>query len=126
MKDVYTQLNEKYIVDQQWARRALLKIVSTLKLLAGEGIALHGKEYRGGNFKKLLELRTKDDDNFSSWLYRKTNYTSHDIANELLSLMSSEILRRIVKLVLLQSRYSLVSFLMVLRMFQAKSRRLSA
>ena len=62
-----------------------LKILSNLRFLACQGIAIrgHGDE-SDSNFHQLLKLR-KDDPRIETWLKKKTDtYTSSDIQNEIL------------------------------------------
>ena len=91
------QLNKKALEDQRNAWNALLKIITTLKFLARQGLAIRGKELQEGNFKNLLSLRMDDDTNLKTWLEKKTNYTGVEIQNQILQTMSHMILRDICK-----------------------------
>ena len=77
------------------ARIALIKIISSLKYLEEQGSANRGKESSGGNFQKLLELRTQDVNDLQVWLSKTTSYTSVMIQNETLEIVSHQILRDI-------------------------------
>ena len=63
--------------------------------MARQGLAIRGHgDDSDGNFIQLLKMKAKDDDNLSSWMTRKDNsYTSPDIQNEIVELMSSHVLR---------------------------------
>ena len=63
--------------------------------MARQGLAIRGHgDDSDGNFIQLLRMKAKDDDNLSSWMTRKDNsYTSPDIQNEIVELMSSHVLR---------------------------------
>ena len=67
-----------------------LKILSNLRFLACQGIAIrgHGDE-SDSNFHQLLKLRKEDDPRIETWLKKKTDkYTSSDIQNEILKIMA--------------------------------------
>ena len=54
-----------------------------------------GKE-DNGNFMQLLKVKAEDDSRLLDWLEKKLNkYTSHDIQNEILKVMSVHLLREI-------------------------------
>lgn len=95
-ESVLNHLNKHVSQEQFNARVALLKIITSLRYLATEGSALRGKQHDGGKFMNLLHLRSEDSDKLHRFLQRKTTYTSHDIQNELLELMSREVLNDII------------------------------
>lgn len=66
-----------------------------MQYLVQQGLAIRGKRDEDGNFKQLLQLRANDDENLRRWLARKTAFTSNEIQNEILELMSQSILRDI-------------------------------
>ena len=74
-------------------------IISTIKYLVCQGIALRGKDEKSGNFIKLLRLQAEsNDNNLKSWLAkfdgektRQRLYLSDDIQNEIISNVSREI-----------------------------------
>ena len=76
-------------------RKCLLKIIETIRFLGRQGLVLRGREDDdNSNFWQLLKLRTKDFPILKQWTERKSEkYTSHDIQNEILSLMAHEIVR---------------------------------
>lgn len=96
-KDIMSQLDYHHHIDQENARDALIKIVTSIRYLASEGSALRGKEHDSRKFKKLLRVRSEDDRNLAAWLGRKHNYTHSDIVNEILEIMGHEIVRDIVE-----------------------------
>ena len=78
-------------------RKCLIVIIETLQYFARQGIAIQGKSDPESNFMQLLYLRAKDIDGLEEWLKRKTNkYTSHDIQNEILALMATNVVKSIV------------------------------
>ena len=58
---------------------------------------MRGKEASDGNFAKLLELRSGDDDVLKRWLTRTASYTSVTTQNDLLKVMAHMVLRGICK-----------------------------
>ena len=86
-------------------------IISTIKYLVRQGIALRGKDEKSGNFTELLRLRAESNDNLKSWLAkfngektRQRLYLSHDIQNEIFSDISREIFLQL-KFEIRQSKY---------------------
>ncbi len=76
-------------------RQMLYRIISSIRYLARQGLALRGDGNEDdGNFNQLLLLRAIDDPSMLDWLQKKRNkYTSPEIQNELMMVMSHEILR---------------------------------
>ena len=81
---VLVQINCCFLLEQKQARTALIKIISSLKYVAGQGLAIQGKNSDDGNFNKLLNLRAEDIVGLHSWFARKHSYTSHPIQNDIL------------------------------------------
>lgn len=90
-------LNKQLKGEKEKNRNSLLKLVSNLKFLARQGMAIRGADQdQDSNFHQLNTLRAEDNPALAEWLKRKANrYTSPDIQNEILSLMSHTILRDI-------------------------------
>lgn len=61
--DVNVQLISQLDKEQNNARAALLKIISSLQFPAQQGLAIRGKRDEDGNFKQPLQLRGNDDEN---------------------------------------------------------------
>ena len=98
--NVAESLSSQLKLEKMENRQCFLKILSSLQYLARQGIAIRGHSDEDSNFCQLLKLRTRDCANLHSWLQRKTNkYTSHDIQNEILKVMSLHILRDVVFLI---------------------------
>ena len=66
------QSSAYHLEEQRKTRNALVKIVTTLQYLAQQGLAICAKEASDGNFAKLLELRSSDDDVPKEDLFWKT------------------------------------------------------
>ena len=67
------------------AQGCLLKIISTLRYLARQGLATRGHIESEGNFLQLLQVQSEDSPELSSWLKRRDNWVSHDIQNEIMT-----------------------------------------
>ena len=96
--NIATCLSNEHQREQLEHRRCFLKILSNIKFLARQGLPLrgHGSEV-DSNFIQLLKLRAEDDPRIDRWLVKRTDkYTSADIQNEILKLMSLNVLRNII------------------------------
>ena len=73
------------------------KIIESLQYLARQGIAIRGNDDEESNFIQLLKLRAKVDKALENWLSsRGDTYTSHEIQNELISIMANHTIRDFV------------------------------
>ena len=61
--------------------------------LGGRSLTGHVESF--GNFSQLLELRASDCPELERWLKRKESFTSHEAQNEILELLSHEVIRDI-------------------------------
>lgn len=98
-KSIDTQLSSAKALQQQQARSHLLKIVSSLQFLARQGTAIRGHENSEGNFRQLLRLRSEDVEGLESWIERRLNFLSPQIQNEILQILSLNIVREIASAV---------------------------
>ena len=80
-------------------QKVLLTILSNLRFLGRQAIPLRGDgSGLESNFQQLLYLRALENPHITEWLKRKTDtYTSPEIQNELLKIMSLQVLREIAK-----------------------------
>ena len=78
--------------------QCFLKILSNLKLLTRQDLALRGDgDERHLNFNQLLRLRGEDDSRVLEWLERKTDkYASPEMQNEIIKLMARKVLNQVV------------------------------
>nr|XP_054761170.1 zinc finger MYM-type protein 1-like [Lytechinus pictus] len=81
---------------QEEARHSLLKIVSALRFLLRQGLAFRGHTEVDGNFHHLMELLRVDDDGLSSYLRRKTNFTSPKAQEEIIDMLAREVVTKVV------------------------------
>lgn len=92
-------------------RSALEKIVTTLLFLARQGQSFRGHSDDDGNFVQLLRLRAADSSDLASWLSRehRNKWTSHDVQNELLQMMSHAVVRGIVQDVIAHRFFAIIA-----------------
>ena len=78
-------------------RHYLAKIIESLQYLARQGLAIRGDNDEESNFFQLLKLMARDDKDLAIWLHKKgPKYTSHDIQNEIISLLATHTIRKLV------------------------------
>ena len=72
-------------------------IIEILQCLLRQGLPFRGHNDCESNFYQLLLLRSKDILELKSWFMKKNGkYISHDIQNELLSIMSHQVLNKLL------------------------------
>lgn len=66
--------------------------------MAKQGLALRGHTDESANFNQLLKLRLEHSAELNNWLGRtKYKWISHDVINEILSMLSLKVIRNIIK-----------------------------
>lgn len=95
--DIGDMLNKQAVTEKQANREYLLKVLSTVRFLARQGLALRGDGDEGdSNIHQLLLLRGEDFPSMTKFLERKQlKYSSHEVQNEFLSIMALQVLRKI-------------------------------
>ena len=74
-----------------------LKVLQTVQFLGKHGLPVRGHTDEESNFTEMLTLRVNDIPGFTQWLSKKKQkYTSHDVQNEMLELLSNNVLRKIL------------------------------
>jgi len=79
-RDIGELTSSSHKRDKESAREMLQIILSTLRFLARQGLALRGNQNDvESNFVQLLKLRAEDHPSLTRWIERQTNkYTSHE------------------------------------------------
>ena len=97
-KDVGEQLNEASKSEKEQARSMLRLILSSIRFLARQGLALRGSgSDESANLIQLLRLRGEDDPNILTWLEKSARkHTAPENQNEMLEIMSHAVLRNIL------------------------------
>ena len=103
---INSQLQHQLQSQQEKARNCLLKIFTSIKYLARQGLPPRGNLEHNGNFHQLMQLRPNDFDDLKDWLQQKKAYTFHEIQDEMLKIMSHQIQRLILKDVYTSKRYN--------------------
>lgn len=107
--NVANQLNSKRVDEQKLATRMLLKILSSIRYLARQGIAIRGHSADEGNLQALIHLQSDDSNEFRHWISRRVSFVSHDIQNEYLQLMAHHVLRSLLDRIRQAQYFSLVA-----------------
>ena len=104
-RDIGEQLSQQHSKEKQVNRKMLLKIVSSLRYLARQGLAVRGDgNEKDCNLAQLLRLKGEDDSLMLEWLERKYNkYTLPEIHNELLSVMGRSVILSVMGRLVIQN-----------------------
>ena len=80
-------------------RQCFLKVLSSIRFLACQGLPLRGDDTEdNSNLVQLLKLQGEKDPKLAEYLKQKYNkYTSAEIQNEVLQVMALQLLRGIAK-----------------------------
>ena len=92
---VATQLSQALLVDQKYRREMLMKVLSSLRFLVCQGLAICGHKEEDSNLVQLLKCRSEDIHGLETWI-KDGRYLSHDIINELIEMMAHQLLRGIL------------------------------
>ena len=109
-QDISLALEKNLSNVQRQNRESLLKVISSVRYLARQGLLLRRKkDDKESNFQQLLKLRAENDPVFTEWLKRKNNkYTSPEIQNEILKELALTILRDVVESIKAADFFSIV------------------
>ena len=99
-KDVGELLSNAHKAEKENARKMLHILLTSIKFLARQGLALRGDAMDDSNLIQLLRLRSEDIPELENWFKKPTNkYTSPDVQNEMLMGMSNHLLQKILVLI---------------------------
>ena len=96
-KDISTQLEKQVNVEQAKNKNCLKKIITSLQYLARQGLSFHGHIEENGKFYQLIKLCSDDCDDLRLCLQQKRAFMSNEVQNEILQIISHQILRSIIK-----------------------------
>jgi len=96
-KDTGEQLSQQHAKEKEENRIMFLKILSSIRYLAQQGLPLRGDgDEQDRNFLQLLKLKGEDDPMMVDWLKQKANkYISHQNQNDILKIMAMHVLREV-------------------------------
>lgn len=107
--NVHALLSTGKVKEMKAAREALLKMISSLRYLMTQGLAIRGHTDADSNYQNLLELIAEDNSALSSWLQRtKYKWLSHEITSEIGSILSNEVLKSLVNRLKDSQYYSVI------------------
>lgn len=75
------------------AKEAFIKNLETIQFIGEQGLPLRHSTDADSLFVKLLKLRARDSATLESWMQRRDKYCSHEIQNEILNILASEVSR---------------------------------
>ena len=82
-------------------RKVFLQILANIRLFGRQGLALRGHDDAESNFMQLISLQKATNPSLAAWMERRSHgvgkYSSPEMQNEVLKLMSLSILRSIAK-----------------------------
>ena len=90
---VVSLLSSQLYRDQAEHRKMLMKLLTSLKFLMRQGLAVRG-HIEEGNLFQLLKCRAEDVSGLEAWL-KDGAYKSHDTVNELIQMMALQVLRKL-------------------------------
>ena len=105
---VAAQLSTKVLMDQEKHRNLLLKQLDCLQYLTRQGIAVRGHHDEDGNLYQLLKCRADDIVGMQQWI-EGGSYQSHDIINEMIQLMATQLLQKLLKEIRSAEWYSIIA-----------------
>ena len=96
-KDCAEMLSSQHVKEKADNQHMLFKILSNVQLLAWQGLPLCGSSQGDdSNFTQLLKLCGTDDVRMTEWTEQKSSkYTTADMQNEVLTVMSLRALREV-------------------------------
>ena len=99
MQDVREQLSKAHMHEKQKACDMLYLILSSVRFLARQGLALRGDHCsEESNLTQLLHLRSECNPEMLQWLVKHSNkHVSTENQNEMLQLMAHQVLKKILE-----------------------------
>lgn len=103
-----SQLHSQCKASQELHQKMLQVLISSIKYLVRQGLALRGHEDLEGNLMQLLLLRSEECPGLKQWIKEK-KYLSGDIINEIIGIMSNQLLRKLLNEVREVALFSLIA-----------------
>jgi len=95
--DLGQLLSSTHKREKENARDMLMITLSSIRYLARQGLALRGDDEVDSNFMQLLILRCENNSCLKQWLDKsQKKYTSHENQKEMLQIMSSAVVRKLL------------------------------
>ena len=93
--NIFELINESSQKEMAVNRRCFLKMIECCRVLARQNIAFQGASELNSNFHQILKFKSIGDPELTTWLQTR-RYMSHDIQNEICSIMANHLLRQLV------------------------------
>ena len=99
--DIGVQLQTQHSVDMSYHRAMFLRLLESVRYLAGQGLPFRGNHedsvsFEGNLYQLLLLLQAKDCLALGSWL-KKREYISPKVVNEITTIRGKMILRQLLQ-----------------------------
>lgn len=94
--------------DQDTRRMNLMVLISSIKFLARQGVAMQGSPQSEGNLAQLIKLRMADNPKLKNFV-DDNKYFSPEIINEILEIMSHTVIRKIIEQVKVYKYYGIIA-----------------
>jgi hypothetical protein len=108
---IESQLSSQKQKEQRNCRIALVKLFTSIRFLARQGLAFRGNQTQSGNYNELLKLRCQDDSELRTFMAKTTvtKFISPESQNEMLSMLQHNILRSLTQHIKEESKqYSII------------------
>ena len=107
--NVICQLSNAKKIEMEENRLALMTILSSLKFLVTQGLAIRGHTDESSNFVNLLRLQCEDSPILKKWMDRDSfKWCSHETCNEMLEIMSHYVIRSLVSRIIQAKHYAII------------------
>ena len=94
--NIFELINENAKKVMAINHRCFIKIIKFCRVLARQNIAFQGASELNSNFHQILKFKSIGDTELTTWLSTR-RYMSHDIQNEICTIMANHLLRQLVK-----------------------------
>ena len=105
---IEAQLSQQKAAEQQKCRIALMKLLSSVRYLLRQGLALRGHSSHAGNYAELVKLRCDDSNELRAFVNKITNYMSPEPQNEMIRLLSHGVLDKITQTIKATQYFAIV------------------
>ena len=97
-KDIGESLSRAHRLEKEHARNMLAKIISGVRFLARQGLALRGDgKDEDSNLVQLLKMQGEDNPDILKWLSRhQDKHMAHENQNEILEIMAHMVIRGVL------------------------------
>ena len=103
-----SQLNSQCKASQKLHQKMLQVLISSIKYLVRQGLALRGHEDLAGTLMQLLLLWSEECPGLKQWIKEK-KYLSGEIINEIIGIMSNQLYRKLLNKVREVALFSLIA-----------------